>query len=131
MKRIKFTELGFKKNIDTLVVCVGLICLVIGLIAVFGLLNQRLSGLAGLSATLVLYPQFKNFFYKNYIYWNKIGGSMKLNSKTFSFEFEKIKNVEIIDKKLMVNLTNNSSKEFTIENINQNDINKLVNILMK
>ena len=39
MKRIKFTELGFKKNIDTLIIIIGIICLIIGLIGVFGFLN--------------------------------------------------------------------------------------------
>ncbi|BCY28222.1 hypothetical protein [Flavobacterium okayamense] len=131
MKRIKFTELGFKKNLDTLVVCVGLIFLVIGLIAVFGFLNQKLSGLAGLSTTLVLYPQFKNFFYKNYIFWNKRGGSMKLNSKSYSFQFDTIKEVEINNDKLFLDLKNGSIKEFSTKDINPDDLNYLLLILKK
>ena len=68
MKRIKFTELGFKKNLDTLFMCLGFICLVIGLISNFGLITDKLKILSGLSVLMILYPQTKNLFYRNYIF---------------------------------------------------------------
>lgn len=131
MKRIKFTELGFKKNLDTLIVCLGFICLVLGLLSNFGLITEKLKILSGLSVLMVLYPQTKNFFYKNYIFWNKKGGSMKLNYKSFSFQFEDIKNIAIENEKLLIDLKNGSSKEFSTKDINQEDLNNLLMILKK
>jgi len=131
MKRIKFTELGFKKNLDTLIVCIGIVFLIIGLLSFFGVFDKKLNFLSGLSATFVLYPQFKNWFYKNYIYWNKSGGNIKLNSKTFSFQFDKIKNVAIENEKLFIELKNGSSKEFSTKDIDVDDLNKLLMILKK
>ncbi len=129
MKRIKFTELGFKKNLDTLIMCLGFICIVIGLLSNFGLITDKLKILSGLSVLMVLYPQTKNFFYKNYIFWNKKGGSMKLNSKSFSFQFENIRNVTIENEKLFIELKNGSSKEFSTKNIDADNLNKLLMIL--
>ena len=67
MKRIKFTELGFKKNLDTVIVIVGIICLVVGLIGIFIYPANKFGALAGMSAALTTFPQFKNFFFKNYL----------------------------------------------------------------
>lgn len=131
MKRIKFTELGFKKNLDSLIVIIGFILFIIGFTALFGIFNEKLSSLAGLAALLILYPQTKNFFFKNYIFWNKKGGSMKLNYKSFSFQFEDIKNIAIENEKLLIDLKNGSSKEFSIIDINQEDLNNLLMILKK
>lgn len=131
MKRIKFTELGFKKNLDTLIVCLGLICLFIGLISFFGFLNEKLQFLSSLSGLLVMYPMFKNFFYENYIYWNKKGGSLNLNSKSVSFQFKNIKNVTIENEKLFIELKNGSTKEFSTNNINQEDLSNLLMIFKK
>ena len=63
MKRIKFTELGFKKNLDTLIVVVGIICLVVGLIGLFVYPESKMGSLAAISASLTTFPQFKNYFF--------------------------------------------------------------------
>lgn len=131
MKRIKFTELGFKKNLDTLFMCLGFICLVIGLISNFGLITDKLKILSGLSVLMILYPQTKNLFYRNYIFWNKKGGGMKLNSKSFSFQFDNIRNVAIENENLHINLKNGSTKDFSIKNINVDDLNYLLMIFKK
>ncbi|MGV7104954.1 hypothetical protein [Flavobacterium sp. U410] len=130
MKRIKFTELGFKKNYNTLIFCIGFIFLVIGNLATFEIINSKLKILNGISILLIFYPQAKNLFYKNYIYWNAKGGNIRLNSKSCSFEFENIRNVEINNEKLVL-VMRNKSKEFSINDINKDDVNKLISLLKR
>jgi hypothetical protein len=129
MKRIKFTELGFKKNFDSLIVILGIVCLIIGLIGVFGFLNQRFSGLAGLSAVLTTFPQLKTYFYKNYFLWNKKGGTIKINSKGKSIVFNEIASFSIENDKLILFKKNKTQIEFPLKDINKEDIEKVGGIL--
>jgi hypothetical protein len=129
MKRIKFTELGFKKNFDSLIVILGIVCLIIGLIAVFGFLNQRFSGLAGFSAVLTTFPQLKTYFYKNYFLWNKRGGTIKINSKGKSIVFNEIASFSIENDKLILFKKNKTQIEFPLKDINKEDIEKVGGIL--
>jgi hypothetical protein len=129
MKRIKFTELGFKKNFDSVVVIVGIICLIIGLIAVFGFLNQKFSGLAGFSAVLTTFPQLKTYFYKNYFLWNKRGGTIKINSKSKTLVFKEIASHSIEDDVLTIFKKNKTQLDFPLKDINKEDIEKVEGIL--
>jgi hypothetical protein len=129
MKRIKFTELGFKKNFDSLIVILGIVCLIIGLIGVFGFLNQRFSGLAGFSAVLTTFPQLKTYFYKNYFLWNKKGGTIKINSKGKSIVFNEIASFSIENDKLILFKKNKTQIEFPLKDINKEDIEKVGGIL--
>ncbi|MDD3005764.1 hypothetical protein [Flavobacterium sp.] len=129
MKRIKFTELGFKKNFDSLIVIVGIVCLIIGLIAVFGFLNQRFSGLAGFSAVLTTFPQLKTYFYKNYFLWNKRGGTIKINSKGKTIVFNKTESYLIENDKIILFKKNKTHIEFSLKDINKEDIEKVEGIL--
>lgn len=129
MKRIKFTELGFKKNIDTLIVITGIVCLIIGLIGVFGFLDQRLSGLAGFSAVLTTFPQLKTYFYKNYFLWNKIGGTIKINSKGKLIVFKEIASYLVENEKLIILKKNKTQLDFPLTDINKEDIQKIEVIL--
>ena len=128
MKRIKFTELGFKKDFDSLIVILGIICLVIGLIAVFGYLDQRLSGLAGFSAVLTTFPQLRTYFYKNYFLWNKRGGTIKINSKNKSIVFKEIISYSIEDDKLIIIEKNKTKLDFLLTDINKEDVEKIEGI---
>lgn len=129
MKRIKFTELGFKKNIDTLIIIIGIICLIIGLIGVFGFLNQRFSGLAGLSAVLTTFPQLRTSFYKNHFLWNKRGGTIKINSKSKTIVFKDITSHEIENNMLIILNKDKTRLDFPLNDINLEDIKKLEIIL--
>ena len=129
MKRIHFTELGFKKNFDTFIMILGVICLIIGLVAVFGFLNSRLAGLAGFSAVLTTFPQMRTYFYKNYFLWNKRGGQIKVNSKSKRLIFNKIASFQLENNNLILLKKNNSHLEFQLNDINQDDIKKLEQIL--
>ena len=129
MKRIHFTELGFKKNFDTFIMILGVICLIIGLVAVFGFLNSRLAGLAGFSAVLTTFPQMRIYFYKNYFIWNKRGGQIKVNSKSKRLIFNEIASFQLENNNLILLKKNNSHLEFQLNDINQDDIKKLEQIL--
>ena len=129
MKRIEFTELGFKKNFDTLIIILGVICLIIGLIAVFGFLNSRLSGLAGFSAVLTTFPQIRTYFYKNYFIWNKRGGQIKVNSKSKRLIFNEIATFQLEDNNLTLLKKNNTQLDFQLNDINQEDTKRLQEIL--
>lgn len=129
MKRIHFTELGFKKNFDTFIMILGVICLIIGLVAVFGFLNSRLAGLAGFSAVLTTFPQMRTYFYKNYFLWNKRGGQIKVNSKSKRLIFNEIASFQLENNNLILLKKNNSHLEFQLNDINQDDIKKLEQIL--
>lgn len=112
MKRIHFTELGFKKNFDTFIMILGVICLIIGLVAGFGFLNSRLVGLAGFSAVLTTFPQMRTYFYKNYFLWNKRGGQIKVNSKSKRLIFNEIASFQLENNNLILLKKNNSHLEF-------------------
>lgn len=129
MKRIKFTELGFKKNWNTLIVVAGIVCLIIGLIAVFGYIDRRYSGLAGFSAVLTTFPQLKSFFYKNSFVWNKKGGNIKINSKSKNIVFSEFYSFEINESQLLFTKKNKTQLEFSLNNINNDDIAKLKEVL--
>ncbi|WP_445711007.1 hypothetical protein [Flavobacterium sp.] len=128
MQRVKFIELGFKKNLDTLIVCLGILCLVIGLTSLFLFPSSKLSGLSGFSAVLVMFPQFKSFFYKRHIVWNKVGGNIKINTKSKHFLFSDIENVVFENEKLVLNRKNKSQMIFSLSNIHADDISKLKEI---
>ena len=117
MKRIHFTELGFKKNFDTFIMILGVICLIIGLVAVFGFLNSRLAGLAGFSAVLTTFPQMRTYFYKNYFLWNKRGGQIKVNSKSKRLIFNEIASFQLENNNLILLKKNNSHLNTTRNNL--------------
>ena len=130
MTKIKFTELGFKKNLDSLIVILGIVCLIIGLIAVFGFLDQRLSSLAGFfSAVLTTFPQLKTYFYKNYFLWNKRGGTIKINSKSKSIIFKEIASYSVENDKLIILKKNKTHLDFPLKDIDKEDIEKIEGIL--
>lgn len=129
MTKIKFTELGFKKNLDSLIVILGIVCLIIGLIAVFGFLDQRLSSLAGFSAVLTTFPQLKTYFHKNYFLWNKRGGTIKINSKSKSIIFKEIASYSIENDKLIILKKNKTHLNFSLKDIYKEDIGKIEGIL--
>ncbi|CAM3753591.1 hypothetical protein FLGE108171_13580 [Flavobacterium gelidilacus] len=131
MERIKFTELGFKKNLDTLIVVVGIICLVIGLIGVFVYPESKMGSLAAISASLTTFPQFKNLFFKNYFVWNKKGGNIKINSKSKSIAFSEVESFNFEENKLKITKKNKTQLEFSLNEINNEDIIKLKEILAK
>lgn len=131
MKRMKFTELGFKKNLDTLIVVVGIICLVIGLICVFAYPESKFGSLAGLSAALTTYPQFKTFFYKNYFVWNKKGGILKINSKSKNIVFSELNSFEFSENQLTLIKKNKTQLNFFLYDINSEDIIKIKGIIAK
>lgn len=82
MKRIKFTELGFKKNLNGLITVIGLIISLLGLMAFFSQVYEKFWGLLNVGVLILLFPQLKNLFYKNYFLWNEKGGNIKINSKS-------------------------------------------------
>lgn len=129
MKRIKFTELGFKKNWNTLIVVAGIVCLIFGLIAVFGYIDSRYSGLAGFSAALTTFPQLKSYFYKNSFVWNKKGGNIKINSKSKNIVFSEFYSFEINESQLLFTKKNKTQLEFSLNEINNDDITKLKEVL--
>ena len=129
MTKIKFTELGFKKYIDTFIVILGIVCLIIGLIAVFGFLNQRFSGLAGFSAVLTTFPQLKTYFYKNYFLWNKRGGTIKINSKSKTIVFKEIVSIVIKNDTLIILKKDKTQLDFLLTDIEKKDIEKIEEIL--
>lgn len=128
MQRVKFIELGFKKNLDTLIVFIGILCLVIGVTSLFLSPSSKLSSLSGFSAVLVMFPQFKSFFYKRHIVWNKMGGNIKINTKSKRFLFSDIENVVFENKKLVLNQKNKSQMIFSLSDIHADDISKLKEI---
>jgi hypothetical protein len=131
MKRIKFTELGFKKNLDTLIVIIGIICLVIGLIGIFAYPESKFGSLAGFSAVLITFPQFKIFFYENYFVWNKKGGNIKINYKRKNIIFTELKTFEFNKNQLLISKKNKNQLGFNLNEINSEDITKLKEILEK
>lgn len=131
MKRIKFTELGFKKDLDTLIVVIGIVFLIIGMIAGFGYLDNRFMGLAGLSAVFTTFPQLKNLFYNNHFVWNKKGGTLKLNSKSKSITFSEIVSIQKEENKLTILKKDKTQLIFSSNGINSDDIDKLNEILKK
>lgn len=131
MKRIKFTELGFKKNFDTLIVIVGIICLSIGLVGVFAYSENKFIPLAGLSVVFTTYPQLKNFFYSNYFVWNKTGGNIKINAKSKNIVFSEIESFQQDENKLTIIKKNKNYLDFSLNNVNLDDINSLNDILSK
>lgn len=131
MKRIKFTELGFKKNLDTLIVIIGIICLVIGLIGVFLYPESKFGSLAGLSTAFTLYPHYKSFFYESYFCWNKKGGSFKINSKRKNIVFSELKTFEFNKNQLLISKKNKNQLGFNLNEVNSEDITKLKEILEK
>lgn len=131
MLRVKFIELGFKKNLDTLIVLIGILCLVIGLTSLFIFPSSKLSSLSGFSAALIMFPQFKGFFYKRHIVWNKMGGNITINTKSKHFVFSDIDNVVFENEKLILNRKNKSQIIFSLSNIHVDDINRLKEIFNK
>lgn len=128
MQRVKFIELGFKKNLNTLIVFIGILCLIIGMTSLFLLPSSKLSSLSGFSAALVMFPQFKSFFYKRHIVWNKMGGNIKINTKSKRFLFSDIENVVFENEKLVLNHKNKSQINFSLSDIHVDDISKLKEI---
>ncbi|WP_339887694.1 hypothetical protein [uncultured Flavobacterium sp.] len=131
MKRIKFTGLGFKKNLDTVIVIIGIICLIIGLIAGFGYIDNRYMGLGGLSTIFTLYPQYKSLFYKNHFIWNKKGGNIKINSKSKNIIFSELDSFEFSESQLIIAKKNKTQLDFSLNDINHEDIRKLKEIIAK
>ena len=123
--------IGFKKNLDTVIVIVGIICLVVGLIGIFIYPANKFGALAGMSAALTTFPQFKNFFFKNYFVWNKKGGNLKINSASKSIVFSELKSFEFNEKQLLINKKNKNQLEFSLNDINKEDITNLKGILEK
>ena len=62
MKRIKFTELGFKKNLNGLITVIGLIISLLGLMAFFSQVYEKFWGLLNVGVLILLFPQLKNLF---------------------------------------------------------------------
>jgi len=131
MKRIKFTELGFKKNLDTLIVVVGIILAIIGSLAFFSDKYKNLWILLNLGSAIGLFPQFKNFFYKNYFVWNKKGGNIKINSKSKSVIFSEIESFNFELNELIIENKNNTQLTFSLDNIDKQYIFELEKVLQK
>ncbi|MFD2908172.1 hypothetical protein ACFSX9_05430 [Flavobacterium ardleyense] len=131
MKRIKFTELGFKKNFDTLIAVLGFVLFIIGMVASLGYSDEKYATLVSLSAIFILFPHIKNFFYKNYFLWNKKGGNIKINSKSKNIVFSELDFYEFNENKLSMIKKNKTNLEFSLLDIHQEDILKLKEILEK
>jgi hypothetical protein len=131
MKRIKFTELGFKKNLDTLIVVVGIILAIIGSLAFFSDKYKNLWILLNLGSAIGLFPHFKNFFYKNYFVWNKKGGNIKINSKSKSVVFSEIESFNFEVNELIIEHKNKTQLTFSLDNIDKKYIFELEKVLQK
>ena len=129
MKRIKFTELGFKKNLNTLIPVIGLVLFIIGIIAFLGYIDEKYSTLVGLSAIFTMFPQFRTYFNKNYFLWNKRAGQIKVNSKAKRLIFKEIASVQFENDNLKLLKKDNTYLDFPLNDINQEDIKKLEQIL--
>ncbi|MFD2908173.1 hypothetical protein ACFSX9_05440 [Flavobacterium ardleyense] len=129
MKRIKFTELGFKKNLNTLIPVFGLVLFILGIIAFLGYIDEKYSALAYLSILFTSFPQMRTNFYKNYFIWNKSDAQIKVNSKAKQILFKEISSVQFENNNLILLKKDNTQLDFPLKNINLEDIKKLEEIL--
>ncbi|MBS9767446.1 MAG: hypothetical protein KGV44_07890 [Flavobacteriaceae bacterium] len=130
MKRIHFDNLN--KNLFLIaIIILSIICLIIGLLQLIPNnpeLNRMIMAI-GFLLQLIFYSRM--FWYKNYMQWNKKGAVLKINSffgKTLNFS--EIQTTNLIDKKLIITKFNGQKTTFDLENIVEEDrekLNKIIN----
>ena len=105
----------------------------IGLFA-YTTLNNDDSTLKMISAVLgfglLIFQLGKQFFFKNYLGWNKRGVTIKLNSFwSKNINFTDVSSYQIQNTRLQIIRNNGSEFNFNLENIRVDDIDKIRNIL--
>ncbi|NER10419.1 hypothetical protein SAMN06265375_10133 [Muriicola jejuensis] len=93
-----------------------------------GSVLQSVSGIIGFGFFIFLMS--KQFFFKNYVGWNRMGLIIKLNSFwPRNINFGDIKSYKIENNRLHILRKNGSEFNFNLENIGVDDENKIRNIL--
>lgn len=130
-KRIKFTELGFKKNADTFIVVLGILLVFISIVLFFYDFQNKLSIFPALLIALMYFPIYKNYCYKNFFYWNKVGGTLRIDSKRVRFNFFEIDSIFLNQNTFSIIEKNNNTFDFNISKIEPKDTIKLVQLFEK
>ena len=130
MKKIHFNQLKFKKWSSILLI-ISLIFILFGSFEIidFGYeKTNRIITSLGFLIQVIFYS--KKFFYKNYVEWNKIGMNIRLNKFIGkSIEFDNIKKIELEKNSLKIIEKSGLEKKFEIQNIEDNDVEKLIKII--
>lgn len=85
--------------------------------------------ISALGHFLIAFNFTKLFWYKNIIQYNKIGGTIKINSFFGkSFKFKEVKEVFLIDNNLSIINSNNKNTLINLAGISQKDIDKIITL---
>ncbi|MBZ9778428.1 hypothetical protein LB452_05770 [Psychroflexus sp. CAK8W] len=128
MQRIHFDKLSVDWVRVTLLIASAL-CILIGYGMIFNYENGLISAFGFLIQIFIL---SRIFWYKNFVQWNKKGIVIKTNSfKSKTITFEDIKTT--IPKKdvIKLELQSRSDKKIKLRNIHEDDINRLIRILVE
>ena len=131
MKRLRFNRYNDWINISLLVLAI--FGLFFGIFEFFGEPKTEWDKVMSKIGSIALVLYFaRQLFGKNYIGWNKIGITIKINSyRGKSFNFEDIKATSFENGVLRIIMRKGKKNEFNADNIENSDIKKLIEILTK
>jgi len=129
MKKRRIHFLNINKDRFMLVVMImAVVCLGLGLLEAFkeGVNYYLIAS----SYFLMAFYFSKIFWYRNMVQYNKLGGTIKINSFFGkSFKFKDFKSTTIEKNTLKITTTNNKNLNFDTTGILSEDIDKLVELL--
>lgn len=130
IKKIHFNYLRFK-HWSTFVILIAFLCIMFGFFEIIAFndpeINKKISALGYILTTIYF---TKMFCFKNYVEYNKLGMSIKLNkwiSKSISFA--EVSEVPLTDSTLTIIEKSGFKKNFQIDTINSKDVAKLIRII--
>ena len=129
MEKVFFDRLDSRKN-----KLLALPMIVFMLIYVFTAFTNRetylhqISAILGFGFSVIFFG--KQFFFRNYIGWNKKGITIKLNTLlSKSVSFREIRSYSFVNKKLEIERQDGSKFQCSLENLRSDHIDKLKKIL--
>ncbi|MCB0747619.1 MAG: hypothetical protein KDC90_09155 [Ignavibacteriae bacterium] len=129
MKKRRIHFLNINKDRFMLVVMImAVVCLGLGLLEAFkeGVNYYLIAS----SYFLMAFYFSKIFWYRNMVQYNKLGGTIKINSFFGkSFKFKSVKGIILEKNTLKITTTNNKNLNFDTTGILSEDIDKLVELL--
>ncbi len=132
MKNIYFDNLN-KSWFLTIILILSIFFLLFGIFEFIPFdnpnINKRISGVGFFLQALFF---SRMFWYKNYIQWNKKGAVIRINSFLGkSLSFDEIKKTELNEKKLIITKKNGKIVTLDLNEISENDTQKLNEIIVK
>ncbi|WP_434979097.1 hypothetical protein [Daejeonia sp. YH14] len=132
MKKIHFDELNFKNSkLHFALILTSIIFLLLYVFKPFEFISEKNYGiLFSLVFVIQLFTNSKVFWYKYFVQWNKKGIIIKINDFWGkNLKFNEISNFDLKQNRLTIIKLDGKKEVFNLENIEQESVNKLMNIL--